>query len=180
MFGYVVLPIHEVATLRRGVRVVKEQLSDKGTCLVFQNSMTPLGHFEKSNCPPETTFVIAAGAAGEVGYSKTAFWAADDCYYFDCTDLLMSRFLYYTLQNNRSSIMSKVRKASVPRLPGIALENMEIAIPSMTEQQRIVAILDRFDALCNDLTSGLPAEIEARQKQYEYYRDKLLTFTPAD
>lgn len=40
----------------------------------------------------------------------------------------------------------------------------------------IVSILDRFDAICNDLTSGLPAEIEARQKQYEYYRDKLLTF----
>ena len=43
-------------------------------------------------------------------------------------------------------------------------------------QRRIVSILDRFDALCNDLTSGLPAEIVARQKQYEYYRDKLLTF----
>ena len=43
-------------------------------------------------------------------------------------------------------------------------------------QRRIVSILDRFDALCNDLTSGLPAEIAARQKQYEYYRDKLLTF----
>ena len=44
------------------------------------------------------------------------------------------------------------------------------------EQQRIVGILDRFDKLCNDISEGLPAEIEARQKQYEYYRDKLLTF----
>ncbi len=43
-------------------------------------------------------------------------------------------------------------------------------------QENVVSILDRFDALCNDLTSGLPAEIEARQRQYEYYRDKLLTF----
>ena len=49
-------------------------------------------------------------------------------------------------------------------------------IPSLEEQQRIVSILDRFDTLCNDLSSGLPAEIEARKKQYEYYRDKLLTF----
>ena len=46
----------------------------------------------------------------------------------------------------------------------------------LEEQRRIVSILDRFDALCNDITSGLPAEIAARQKQYEYYRDKLLTF----
>lgn len=54
-----------------------------------------------------------------------------------------------------------------------------IPVPPLEEQERIVAILDRFDALCNDLTSGLPAEIEARKKQYEYYRDKLLTFKEA-
>ena len=56
------------------------------------------------------------------------------------------------------------------------LNNFPVPIPSLEEQHRIVSILDRFDALCNDLTSGLPAEIEARQKQYEYYRDKLLIF----
>ena len=49
-------------------------------------------------------------------------------------------------------------------------------MPPIEEQKRVVSILDRFDVICNDLTSGLPAEIEARQKQYEYYRDKLLTF----
>lgn len=54
--------------------------------------------------------------------------------------------------------------------------NYPIPVPPLAEQARIVAILDRFDALCNDLISGLPAEIAARKKQYEYYRDKLLTF----
>lgn len=57
------------------------------------------------------------------------------------------------------------------------LLNVIIPLPSIEEQERIVDILDRFDTLCTDITSGLPAEIEARQKQYEYYRDKLLTFT---
>ena len=51
-----------------------------------------------------------------------------------------------------------------------------LPIPPLAEQQRIVDILDRFDHLTNDLTQGLPAEIEARQQQYEYYRDRLLTF----
>lgn len=56
------------------------------------------------------------------------------------------------------------------------MENIKIPVPSMEVQKNIATILDRFDALCNDLTSGLPAEIAARQKQYEYYRDKLLSF----
>ena len=60
------------------------------------------------------------------------------------------------------------------------LKKVEIPIPSLDVQNRIVQVLDNFDDICTDLSSGLPAEIEARQKQYEYYRDKLLTFTPAD
>ena len=49
-------------------------------------------------------------------------------------------------------------------------------LPDIDKQHEIADILERFDTLCNDLSSGLPAEIEARQKQYEYYRDKLLSF----
>ena len=56
-------------------------------------------------------------------------------------------------------------------------KNLLIPIPPMDEQQRIVSILDRFETLVNDLSQGLPAEIEARKEQYEYYRNKLLTFT---
>ena len=56
------------------------------------------------------------------------------------------------------------------------LSRVEIPAPSIGTQQKVVDILDRFDTLCNDLSSGLPAEIEARRQQYEYYRDQLLTF----
>lgn len=55
-------------------------------------------------------------------------------------------------------------------------EKLYVPIPKKVEQERIVSILDRFDKLCNDISEGLPAEIEARRKQYEYYRDKLLSF----
>ena len=72
------------------------------------------------------------------------------------------------------------RGAGVPHLSGEFLLSVSLCVPPIDEQKRIIAILDRFDTLCTDLSSGLPAEIEARQKQYEYYRDKLLTFTPAD
>lgn len=63
--------------------------------------------------------------------------------------------------------------------PGLAVNKLElipIPVPPLPIQHAIVAILDRFDALTNDLTSGLPAEIAARQRQYAYYRDRLLTF----
>jgi len=75
------------------------------------------------------------------------------------------------MQKSKGKVKSKVVHSSVPSICSIT-----IPVPPLAEQARIVAILDRFDALCHDLTSGLPAEIEARRKQYEYYRDKLLTF----
>lgn len=78
--------------------------------------------------------------------------------------------------SKKDYLLSKVRKASIPRLSPSVIKDLEIPIPSLTEQQRIVDILDRFDSLTNDLTAGLPAEIEKRKQQYEYYRDKLLTF----
>lgn len=67
-----------------------------------------------------------------------------------------------------------------PKLMSNVMASIKIDIPSLSEQKRIIAILDHFSTLCTDLSSGLPAEIEARQKQYEYYRDNLLSFTPAD
>ena len=74
-------------------------------------------------------------------------------------------------QKSRGKVKSKVVHSSVP-----AIKDIKIPIPPLEVQQKIVSILDRFDTLCNDLTQGLPAEIAARKKQYEYYRDKLLTF----
>jgi type I restriction enzyme S subunit len=72
-----------------------------------------------------------------------------------------------------------VSKAGQPQFNANALRRVKVPLPPLEEQARIVAILDRFDALCNDLTQGLPAEIAARKKQYEYYRDKLLNFEEA-
>lgn len=57
-----------------------------------------------------------------------------------------------------------------------SLGRMHLPVPDMNAQERIVNVLDNFEAICNNLNIGLPAEIEARQKQYEYYRDKLLDF----
>ena len=70
----------------------------------------------------------------------------------------------------------KATGTATPIINKSSWESLVVPLPPLEEQARIVSILDRFDTLCNDITTGLPAEIEARQKQYEYYRDKLLTF----
>ena len=88
---------------------------------------------------------------------------------------LTARFLFYYMKTgflayiNKSAFQSSVTSIRKPMLL-----NFPIPLPPLAEQRRIVSILDRFDRLCNDLTSGLPAEIAARKKQYAYYRDKLL------
>lgn len=66
--------------------------------------------------------------------------------------------------------------ASYPAISDADIKRYEIPLPSLAEQEKIVNILGKFETLCNDMSTGLPAEIAARQKQYEYYRDKLLTF----
>ena len=67
---------------------------------------------------------------------------------------------------------------AVSNLNADIVKSLELPLVPIEKQKSIVAILDRFDSLCNDNSTGLQAEIEARQKQYEYYRDKLLTFKP--
>ena len=92
---------------------------------------------------------------------------------------LNSDFLYYLLRssNVQGYWISKANSGgAVANLNSDIVRSTPIPVPPLAEQQRIVDILDRFNTLTTDLTAGLPAEIEARRKQYEYYRDQLLTF----
>ena len=167
----------KLGIINRGKRVVKSQLTTEGVYPVYQNSLQPLGYFDKSNVKANTTFMITAGAAGEIGYSNCAFWSADDCYYFDCPkDVLDDRFLYHSLKKQQNKIFSQVRKASIPRLGRNSVENIKIPIPPLSVQSHIVQILDTFDTLTQSISEGLPKEIKLRQKQYEYYREQLLNF----
>ena len=94
------------------------------------------------------------------------------------TDLLLPKFCSYYFSTNkvRDTIIRYAAFTTRATTTGPKLSKIMVPILSIEEQQRIVKILDRFDSLCNDITTGLPAEIEARQKQYEFYRDKLLSF----
>ena len=94
-------------------------------------------------------------------------------------DIVIPDYLYHLL--NSESVQQEMKQrasfgGAVQNLNADIVKSLVLAIPSIEVQKYIISILDRFDTLCNDLSAGLPAEIEARQKQYEYYRDKLLSF----
>lgn len=164
------IKLGEVCKLERGVRVVKKDLQEEGLIPVYQNSLTPLGFYVKSNYPENTPFVICAGAAGDIGFSKRAFWAADDCTCIVCSPTIDRKYVYYYLLTNQHQLKSQVRKASVPRLSKDVIGKIPFPIPSLSEQERIVGILDTFTAAIDNLK----AQIAQRRKQYEYYRDQLL------
>lgn len=87
------------------------------------------------------------------------------------------KYIYFYITNYFPEYVDKVKtKGAIPHISMRDIANFQIPIPSLEEQARIVAILDKFETLTNDLSNGLPAEIAAVQEQYEYYRDKLLSF----
>lgn len=90
----------------------------------------------------------------------------------------LADYLYHMLRSSaiQRYWRTKVNTSSVSNLNADLVKATPVPLLPLEEQERIVAILDEFDALINDITQGLPAEIEARRKQYAYYRDKLLTF----
>ncbi len=94
------------------------------------------------------------------------------------SEKIIPRYLYFNLSSDRffDYDNSKAKGAKMPRGDKDVIMKYKLTLPSLEVQQRIVNVLDNFDAMCSDLKIGLPAEIDARKKQYEYYRDLLLTF----
>lgn len=133
------------------------------------------GYVKNYNQDGEHPIVGRQGAlCGNVCNACNKFYATEHAVVVSPSALYNEKFLYYLLDFAR---LEQYKTAGAqPGLSVARLEKVVLPVPPLEVQQRIVDILDRFDALCNDISSGLPAEIEARQKQYEYYRDKLLTF----
>lgn len=133
------------------------------------------GYVKNYNQDGEHPIVGRQGAlCGNVCYACNKFYATEHAVLVSPSALYNEKFLYYLLDFAR---LEQYKTAGAqPGLSVARLEKVVLPVPPLEVQKRIVDILDRFDAFCNDISSGLPAEIEARQKQYEYYRDKLLTF----
>ena len=130
--------------------------------------------------------VIAAVGETVEDVCKAVAWLGDedvaihdDCFAYRHS--LNPKFVAYYMQTAafHDEKAQYVARAKVKRMSGENLAKLHIPVPSVDEQERVVAILDAFDVLVSDLSVGLPAELAARRKQYEHYRDRLLTFPEA-
>ena len=156
----------EVCSVKRGVRVVKRNLTTDGLYPVYQNTNIPLGYSNQCNVEANTPFVIIGGSAGQVGICRERYWAADDCAFFACHDIY-KEYLYYVLLLNQSNILHNVRTGTIPRLDRTFLSGMLVYISSnIAEQQAIATILTKME---NEITA-----LEAKRAKYEAIKQGMM------
>ena len=183
------LTLGDIGKISMCKRIFKEQTSAEGEIPFYKigtfgkvaDSYIPRKIFEeykeKYSYPKKGDVLISA--SGTIG--RTVIFDGKPSYFQDSNIIwiannekaILNKYLYYVYTvvkwgASKGGAISRIYNENVKKIP--------IPVPPLAEQERIVAILDRFDALVNDISKGLPAEIEARRKQYEYYRDKLFTF----
>jgi len=172
--------LNTLCHLVSGAFVKKDRQDESFKFPVYNGGCDETGYFSEFNSPANSVVISSRGAnCGFVNHVMVDFWAGNSCYVATDLNGVTPRFLYHVLKSRESEI-SGLRQAGggVPAINLSKLSSYPIPVPPLAEQERVVAILDEFDALVNDISVGLPAELAARRKQYEYYRDKLLTFTP--
>lgn len=157
-------------------RMSKEK-SEQYTVPIISNGVGKNAIYGYTDEAKVTETAVTVAARGTIGYAEYR-----DYPYYPiirlitlipiATDELNLKYLYYCLQGRQYSVPI----TGIPQLTAPMIRQVEIPIPKLEIQKKIVHVLDNFDAICSDLNIGLPAEIEARQKQYEYYRDRLLSF----
>lgn len=166
----------EIADIVRGQRVTKAELQNDGKYPVVSGGIKPLGFLNKFNREANTITVAQYGTAGYINFIEEKFWANDVCYCIFPKKEISNKFLLYCLMKNQEFIYSLRTNAIPAHLPQKLLSEIKLPVPPMEVQREIVRILDSFTLLTAELT----AELTARKKQYEFYRDFLLSFDELD
>lgn len=159
----------EVCTFNRG-RTITAKDTVGGDIPVIAGGQTPSYYHSEFNRKGESITVAGSGAyAGFVAYWNQPIFVSD-AFTVDPSDKLLHKYLFHWLKMNQQKIFATQKGAGVPHVHGRDIANIQIPIPSLSEQSRIVGILDTFTASI----ANLKEQIGERRKQYEHYRDQLL------
>ena len=161
----------EVISVHTGEQLNRGNMTETGAYPVINGGRIASGFTDKNNEIANTITISQGGeSAGFISWINQDFWAGAHCYVVENKEHNNLRFLFHVLKNNENRIMSSKQGAGIPGLNRKNLYSLIIPIPSLSEQERIVGILDTFTASIDNIK----AQIEQRHKQYEHYRDKLL------
>ncbi|GAA9137222.1 hypothetical protein Taitung71_15240 [Helicobacter pylori] len=168
----------EVCDFQKGKSITKKAVTF-GEVPVISGGRQPAYYHNEANRSGETIAISSSGVyAGYVSYWDIPVFLADSFSVSPKQKTLMPKYLFHYLTTQQDAIHATKSTGGIPHVYSKDLQNFLIPIPPLEIQQEIVKILDQFLALTTDLLAGIPAEIKARKKQYEYYREKLLTFKP--
>lgn len=161
----------EVCEMQRGTSMTKKNAIE-GDIPVVSGGREPAFYINIANREGETITVAGSGAgAGYVQYwNKPIF--VNDAFSVKGTDALLTKYVYYCMKNMQEQITGTQKGGGVPHVHISSIDHFEIPVPPLPVQAEIVRILDKFTSL----EVELEAELEARRKQYEYYRNELLSF----
>ena len=163
----------EIAFIKTGIK--PQEILDRGQYKYINAGTTESGFANAYNCEGDvvTTPSRGQGGIGYVGYQAIPFWLGPLCYQIKSNvKSLVNKFLYYYLLSHNEEILKYKSEGGTPALNAIDLKKILIPVLHLQEQNRIVSILDTFE----ESIQNLEKQLEQRQKQYEYYRNKLLTF----
>ena len=164
----------DIALIKTGRKF--EGAFGSGLLPYVNGGVEPSGWVSCANNPGMVITIPSRGSVGVVGFQWDQFWLGPLCYAVTPKEGVDPRFLYHQLKRQQTRLVALQQTGSIPALNKKELVGFVIDVPPLYVQRRIADVLDDFDALVNDLSSGLPAEIAARRQQYEYYRDRLFTF----
>ena len=172
----------EICNFNRGQSLTK-QSANVGNIPVISGGMKPAFYTNIANRDACSITVAGSGAnAGYIWWHQDPIFCADSFTVDIKSEYKMSfnlKYIYYYLKCKERSIIDSKPQGGVPHVHGKDIKNFSVPVPPLPVQEEIVRILDRFDALVNDISVGLPAELSTRRQQYEYYRNRLLTFERA-
>ena len=172
--GVYFVKLGEVCEIKTGKGITQKDCSDAGEYPVYSGGKEPMGYYHKYNRDENTVTVSRVGAyAGYVNFVFQKFYLNDKCFsVIPIQNNINSKYLFYKLKSIEQIIINLQSGGGVPTINTKKVGNLEIPLPPIEVQNEVVCILDCF----TQLEAELEAELDCRKRQYEFYRDQLLSF----